>query len=65
MIWFGLSIGVISVYDFDIESAEIRELKDKQGKHGESEPKKIDRIGKNFLYTGKRGYIMKLEFTYN
>ena len=66
LLWIGLSRSfnqIVQVYDFDTESEEFRELKERRIEHQEYDPFKVHRVGAQFFYTGKCGKFMRLRVT--
>ena len=63
ILWVGLenqqSTRVL-LYDYDLETGELRELREKRMSQGEDEPCETQKIGSCFYYTGKGGKLMKL-----
>ena len=60
MLWVGFGSTSAHIYEADIESGELRELVEKRRNHKESHPLKIERIGEQFYYTGRKHTIMRL-----
>ena len=68
ILWVGLSTdynGIAQLYDYDTETRELKEHKDKRVIHQEFYPSRLHRSGDEFYYTGNFGRIMKLSFTEN
>ena len=66
ILWVGLSAGengVAHIYDFDVETKEIRELEEKRVEHGEYRPLNVYRVGNQFYYSGEKGKINKLTYS--
>ena len=63
ILWVGLSKGrngKAYVYDFDVQTQELRELSEITISHGELTPIKIHRSGDDHYYVGHKGLIKKL-----
>ena len=66
ILWVGLTFekdGVAQMVCYDPEVKELKELEGKWVCHQETEPARLHRLGKLFYYVGKKGKIMKIEFT--
>ena len=60
-----LSWSKIYLYDFDVETKELRELEEKRIPHQENNVWKIHRLGDNLYYTGYYGSIMSMRLSFN
>ena len=64
ILWIGLSNceGFVQVYDYDTETRELVELKDRRVTHHEYYPYKLHRLNGKFYFTGSKGKLMYLSF---
>ena len=65
-LWIGLSWnhnGMAQVYDYDTQTAELKELVDKRIGLEERDPIKILKLANQFYYTGYRGKVMQLSLS--
>ena len=63
VMWLGLTrgeSGFTQMYDYNMETNELKELLDKRMIHKEKTPLNIHRIGNDFYYCGRDGKLMKL-----
>ena len=63
ILWVGLSRkrnGPAHIYDYDMETHDLRELEEKRKDHGENYPCKLHPLGDSFCYTGDHGKLMSL-----
>ena len=63
ILWVGLAKNtktLVQVFDYDTETAEFKELKDKRVTHQERNPYKLDRLGDRVYYAGFKGKLMSL-----
>ena len=63
IIWVGLSMkigGLFQAYEYDTYTEEIQEVTEKREIHWEKNPCRLNRLGKNFYFTGELAKIKKL-----
>ena len=63
ILWLGLSkskSGLARIYDYNTETAELKELEDKRVGYQESFPNKLHPLNGKFYYTGHSGKLMSL-----
>ena len=72
IVWVGLTSGIreknrdgsLQLYDYDILTGELTELKEKRMFHKEYHPKGLHRVGDEYYYTGRKRRLMKLSINY-
>ena len=69
ILWIGLEFfsqtNNAQIFDFDLETGELKELRDKRIGHEEYCPTEMYRHGNQFFYTGLNGKVMKLVLTFS
>ena len=61
LLWLGLSLNqFVQVFDFNTETGEFKELRQKRVKHQEKFPLKLIHLGEEFYYFGEYGKLMSL-----
>ena len=66
ILWVGLSDdknGIVQLYDFDTETGDLRELKEKRLSHQESYPLRLHHLNGKLYYSGQKGQLMCLSLS--
>ena len=67
LLWVGLTVskkGHVQVFDYHPRKKELREVREKRIEHQEKHPRKVQRVGDEFYYTGTDGKIMKFALSF-
>ena len=57
IIWVGVSLAEIFLYDFNTETYAVRELRDQRVNHNQFNPRKIDRLSNHFFLIGQEAKV--------